>query len=302
METRDTLPFVSVIVPARNEEATIGDCLQSLKALHYPPGKLEIIVVDNGSQDRTYEIALQYGVKVVQELKTFTCAAAKNRGILEAKGEVIAFIDADAVADRYWLINALNCMEQNQADIVGGSIIPLHNIPPSWWEIYDILFAYDQEKFIRELHFTAGVNTIARYKVFEKVGLFKSELHWSEDMEWGQRAYRSGAKIIFCPEAVVYHVVKKSWGELYNRAWKEGFYWAQKCKEEQKTFMEALRWRFMLSPGLRAIIRRKLQRGHYRFGQTGMMLLLHNALKIPRLMGVLAAYLGGSIKAGGASK
>lgn len=248
--------------------------------------------MDNGSQDRTLEIAMQYGVKIVQELKTFTCAAAKNRGIRQAAGEVIAFIDADAVADPYWLINAVRCMECTQADIVGGTIAPLHNNPPSWWEVYDILFAYDQKKFVEKLHFTAGVNTIAKRKIFKEIGLFDSGLRWSEDMEWGQRAYNSGAKIVFCPEAVVYHVVRKSWKELANRAWKEGFYWSQKCKREKRTFIEALRWRFMLSPGLRAIARRTMQRGRYRFGQIGAMLLLHNALKIPRLIGVLAAYWG----------
>ncbi len=285
-----SLPFISIIVPARNEEATIGACLQSLKALNYPPEKLEIIVVDNGSQDRTREIALQYNVKVLQELHTFTCAAAKNRGIMEAKGEVVAFIDADAIADPDWLINAINCMIQTQADIVGGAILPLHHTPPSWCEIYDLLFAYDQEQFVNKLHFTAGVNTIAKSKVFEIIGLFKPELLWSEDVEWGQRAHAKGAKIVYCPEARVYHVVKRSWRELSSRAWKEGFYWAQKCKKEGRGFIEALRWRFILSPGIRAVLRQTKRRRHYRFGQVWMMLLIHNALKIPRLRGVLAAY------------
>lgn len=294
METKDVFPSVSIVIPARNEEATIGNCLQSLKALYYPPEKLEIIVVDNGSQDRTYEIALQYDVKVVKELTIFTAAAARNRGILEAHGEIMAFIDADAVADPFWIKNAVICMTRTGADIVGGAILPLYSASPSWSEIYEILFAYDQEKFVNQLHFSASCNMIVKSKVFSRVGLFDPNLRWSEDLEWGQRAYRAGAKIVYCPEAKVYHVVRKTWKELADRAWKEGYYEVQKCLKEKKGFMKSLRWRFLLSPGLRTIIRKTRQKGYYRFEQITMMLLIHNALKFPRLMGILKGIQGGS--------
>ncbi|RKX92309.1 MAG: glycosyltransferase family 2 protein, partial [Spirochaetes bacterium] len=62
-------PFVSVIIPALNAESTIGLCLESIKSLDYPAGKLEIIVVDNGSTDRTREIAESFGAKVLYKPK-----------------------------------------------------------------------------------------------------------------------------------------------------------------------------------------------------------------------------------------
>ena len=292
MMLRDNYPFISVIVPARNEERFIGMCLQSLINLEYPSNKYEIIIVDNGSTDRTYDIALQYtklhtNIKIIQELENFTCAAAKNRGIYKAKGEIFALIDADAVASPQWLRKAIECMDYEKADIVGGAIKPLHQNPPSWWEIYDILFAYDQETFVHNLHFTAGVNTIAKKIIFDRIGLFNPKLRWSEDLEWGQRAYAAGAKIVYCPEAIVYHAVKASWKELSNRAWKEGFYWAQTCREQNCSLLEAIRWRFWLSPGFRAIIRRTKQKGCYRHGQILMALLIHNTLKLPRIIGTI---------------
>lgn len=95
------LPFISVVVPAYNEEGFLPRCLGSLKQQDYTGG-YEIIVVDNGSSDRTAEVASDFGVRVVFEGRR-SPAWARQRGLLEANGEIVAFIDADSIAPRNWL-------------------------------------------------------------------------------------------------------------------------------------------------------------------------------------------------------
>lgn len=86
-------PSASIVVPARNEEKLLAQCLKSLLEQDYV-GDYEIIVVDNASTDRTAEIASGFGVKVVYEANVGT-GPARQCGLLEARGEIIAFTDAD---------------------------------------------------------------------------------------------------------------------------------------------------------------------------------------------------------------
>ncbi len=104
------LPFVSVVVPARNEEKLLAQCLNSLQEQDYA-GKYEIIVVDNASTDRTYDIASSFGVKVVREANIGT-GPARQRGLHEAMGEIVAFTDADTVVPRFWLTTLVQRLTQ----------------------------------------------------------------------------------------------------------------------------------------------------------------------------------------------
>jgi len=95
------LPFVSVVIPAYNEENYLPSCLKSIQEQDYP-GKYEVIVVDNASTDNTAEIARAWGAKVVYENKR-SPACARQKGAEAATGEIIAFIDADTQAPVHWL-------------------------------------------------------------------------------------------------------------------------------------------------------------------------------------------------------
>ena len=95
------LPFVSVVIPAYNEENYLLSCLESIRKQDYA-GEYEVIVVDNASTDNTAKIALNWGAKVVDESKR-SPACARQKGAEVATGELIAFIDADTQAPAYWL-------------------------------------------------------------------------------------------------------------------------------------------------------------------------------------------------------
>src|SRR5262249_4115340 len=110
-------PKVSVVVAAYNAAATLSDCLVSLSDLNYPD--YETIVVDDGSSDDTAKIAEQAGVRVVREQHS-GLASARNAGVEVATGEIVAFIDADATADRDWLYHLVETITRRNAAAAGG--------------------------------------------------------------------------------------------------------------------------------------------------------------------------------------
>jgi peptidoglycan/xylan/chitin deacetylase (PgdA/CDA1 family)/GT2 family glycosyltransferase len=105
------LPFVSVVIPAYDEEDYLPSCLESIRKQDYA-GEYEVIVVDNASTDNTAKIALDWGAKVVYEGKR-SPACARQRGAEIATGEIIAFIDADTQAPTWWLSTIVSHLVRN---------------------------------------------------------------------------------------------------------------------------------------------------------------------------------------------
>ena len=110
-------PKASIVVPAYNAAATLGECLDSLAHLNYPD--YETIVVDDGSSDSTGEVAARAGVRVLRA-EHRGLAAARNSGIEAAAGSCVAFIDADARADRDWLYHLVETLTRRGAAAAGG--------------------------------------------------------------------------------------------------------------------------------------------------------------------------------------
>jgi Glycosyl transferase family 2 len=110
-------PRVSVVVAAYNAEATLDGCLKSLARLNYPD--YETIVVDDGSLDATAKIAETAGVRTIR-LEHRGLASARNAGVEAASGRIIAFIDADARADRDWLYHLVETIVRRGAAAAGG--------------------------------------------------------------------------------------------------------------------------------------------------------------------------------------
>ena len=112
-------PKATVVVAAYNAAATLGECLSSLRNLNYPD--YETIVVDDGSTDSTAEIAGDdgNGVRTIR-VEHNGLAAARNAGIDAASGEIVAFIDADARADRDWLYHLIETIKRRDAAAASG--------------------------------------------------------------------------------------------------------------------------------------------------------------------------------------
>lgn len=94
------IPFISIVIPALNEEKYLSLCLSAIRQQNYK--NYEVIVVDNGSSDKTVEIAKGFGVKVIYERKR-GCVFAREAGFKEARGEIIARTDVDTLVGPNWL-------------------------------------------------------------------------------------------------------------------------------------------------------------------------------------------------------
>lgn len=177
--------LVSVVITARDEEAFIGEALASVFAQTHCP--VEIIVVDDGSSDRTGEIAACYGVRVVRQ-PPLGAAAARNAGLAEACGEYWTVFDADDLMPHERLADQIGFLgEHPECDIVLGLTeaftTPGEPRPPHWNPIWD------------DGPFPACAGTLlARARVLEVVGGFDEMRELAYDVEWLARAKDAGVR------------------------------------------------------------------------------------------------------------
>src|SRR6266480_6290411 len=120
-------PSVSVIVPVRNGESTIADCLDAILATDYPADRREILVVDNGSSDGTSALIQSRPVRYLREHRRGV-SNARNRGIAESNGEILAFVDADCLVEPQWLAELVRPFDDPEIGSVAGH---LQHAPPT---------------------------------------------------------------------------------------------------------------------------------------------------------------------------
>jgi len=191
-------PLVSVIIPAYNAQAFLSEAIESLQEQDYNP--LEIIVVDDGSTDRTAEIIARMGDSIRYSYQYNSGpAAARNKGLTMAHGEIIAFLDSDDLwpGDKLhtqvrWLVN------NPKIDVVMGRVQ------------YVGLFTPRELKIPFEGSDKTLVNTylgccVFRREVFDKVGIFDETLRYSEDHDWFLRAREQGISITIIDKVALYY-------------------------------------------------------------------------------------------------
>lgn len=178
----DDKPFISVVIPAFNEEKYISMVLKSLFSQSLPKNEYEVIVVDNGSVDKTAQIAQEFGAKVVKYNKIQGVSAARQAGVDNAEGEIVAFTDADAFLPGDWLKNIKEKMGSSNIIALGGSMVPQGAGPVSvvLFAIYDI-FVKLNGLFGKPMLW--GNNMAVRREAIEAVGGFNLLLSTSEDWE-----------------------------------------------------------------------------------------------------------------------
>ncbi|HEY3728274.1 MAG TPA: glycosyltransferase family A protein [Solirubrobacteraceae bacterium] len=201
-------PAVSVIVAARDAEPTLPRTLRAL-AGQQVDGAHEVIVVDDGSRDRTAQLAMQAGgpVRVIRQ-PPLGPAAARNRGVSEAGGSRLAFCDADVFPAPGWLQAGIDALRV--ADLVQGRVVP---------DPEAVLGPFDRTLWINsQVGLWETANLFVTRAAFEAAGGFEEWISpargkaLAEDVWFGYRALRAGARPAFCPAALAHHAV-------FPRAW-----------------------------------------------------------------------------------
>ncbi|MDV2494993.1 MAG: glycosyltransferase [bacterium] len=202
------LPFVSVIVPVLNGERTIGDCVVSLLKMDYPPERLEVLVVDNGSTDGTAEIVKSFPVRYLQEERP-GAAAARNKGIEASKGEVLAFTDADCLGTSSWLRELVQGFMDEKVGGIEGEIMAYLPTTPVEQHMARWGFFSRQRRLTSPLFpFVITANVAFRREVFDQIGLFDTRFPAAggEDVDFSWRFLEeTDLELRYNPKAVVFH-------------------------------------------------------------------------------------------------
>ena len=209
----ESSPFVSVVVPARNEERFLGRCLNSLTQQDYD-GNYEIIVVDNASTDHTYDVASSFGVKVVTE-ESIGTGWARQRGVMEARGGIVSFIDADTVAPAHWLrtqVHHLTC-DSKIAGVTGP--YAFFDVSDTWRiasHIMNFIFIILDNFFrvvTRKGSTIWGANFAVKRQALLEVGGFNTSIRfWGDDFELSLRV-RSKGRVKLIPSLFVFTSVRR---------------------------------------------------------------------------------------------
>lgn len=194
---------ISIIIRTKNEEEWIGRCLETVfgqKTKH----KLEVIIVDNESTDYTVKIAKRFPIAKLLKIKKFLPGKALNKGIKASKGDYIVCTSAHCIPENQIWIETLvaNFTDKTIAGVYGRQL-PLSYTQPS--DKRDLLITFGLDKRIQEKdYFFHNANSMIPRQVWEKYP-FDEKVTNIEDRVWGKKVIQSGLKIIYEPDAAVFH-------------------------------------------------------------------------------------------------
>jgi len=249
------LPLVSIIIPCRNEEKFISKCLDSIINNDYPKEKIEVLIIDGMSKDRTREIINNYSkkfpfIKMFDNHRKFT-PFALNIGIKNARGEVIVRMDAHTIYKNDYISRCVEDLDKAKADNVGGiwEIIPSKNtlvaksIAFASSSIFGAGDAYYRRGYSRGPKWVDTVfGGCYKKEVFERIGLFNENLVRSQDMEFNLRLKKAGGKILLVPEIVSYYYPKSNLKDFFRHNFSDGIWSTYPLKFEVRIFS----WRHLV--------------------------------------------------------
>jgi glycosyltransferase involved in cell wall biosynthesis len=297
MSAPERTPEVSVVVPVHDGAAELPALFAALGAQTAPRERFEVLVVDDGSTDATPALVEASAIaRLVRTEGRQGSYAARNRALEVARGELVAFTDADCRPDPTWIERGIAAMAASGADLLAGRIdLPLGPRPPVA-AVVDAARHLDQERYAKE-GFGATANLWARRDAFRRFGGFDGSLRAGGDAEFGRRAVRAGATLRFAPDVLVRHPPRADVRELSRKAFRVGHGHAERIYRGEAFDGRPLLW--ALHPGMwipsRRIegLGRLRQLGHEPRGRERVAVLVAQwALgRLPMLLGNLASVL-----------
>lgn len=205
-------PFISIIIPAKNAQATLKKCVDSILDLNY--SNYEVIIINDGSTDETGKILFScHGIKIVTT-SGIGPSRARNMAVEFARGEFIAFTDADCIVDKDWLEKLIEGFNSApEAAGCGGR----QDLPADATDFQKKVFLLmnkigfvtdymrrGENKIIAVSH-NASCCVMYKKDIFLKAGGFLNDFWPGEDVELDYKLKKAGCKLVFNPKAVVYH-------------------------------------------------------------------------------------------------
>lgn len=260
--------MISVVIPARNAASTLAECLEALAVQTVPSERFEVIVVDDGSTDLTASIARTHGATCIPASPS-GAAAARNRGVAEARGDLVLFTDSDCAPAPDWI-------ERLAAPFADPGVVGAKGVyrTRERGAVPRFVQAEYEDKYARmarrdSIDFVDTYSAAYRRDVFLENGGFETAFPGAsvEDQEFSFRLAEKGYRLVFAPGAAVYHRHDRTLADYARRKFWIG-YW--------KTFL--LRWH----------PEKALSDSHTPFSQRAQLILLAAAVPLATAGAVFA--------------
>lgn len=210
--------MTSVIIPHFNDLDNLRICLQLLAAQSMPRERFEIVIAENNSQCGIAAIdAAVFGLARIVRAPIQGAAEARNAGVRASRGRILAFIDSDCRPSCDWLERGVAALAH--ADMVGGHVeVDVADASnPSAVEAFELVFAFNTERYVKEVGFSVTANMFVSRAIFDEVGWFRQGV--PEDIDWGIRSITLGYCWRYESDVEVSHPARRDWGEL-TRKWR----------------------------------------------------------------------------------
>jgi len=255
-------PFVSIIIPTRNEEKFIEGCIDSILNNTYPKDRIEIIIIDGMSQDRTRQIIRNYLDKFnfirFIENKYLSVPYALNKGIKESRGDIIIRMDAHCIYEKDYILNCVEYLIKEKVDNVGGILITLpfddkfisHAIALALSSPFGVGNSYFRISTKNKRYVDTVPFGCFKKDLFNKIGLFDTSLNKNQDDEFNSRIIKNGGKILLAPDIKAYYFARNSLRELFQMYFQYGKYKPLVNKKTGKI----ITWRQLVPPAFIIIL------------------------------------------------
>ena len=259
-------PTISVVIPAYNEEKAIEETVRSVLDADYPKGKMEVIVVNDGSTDRTAKIVgsiKDKRVRLLNKKNEGNAAYSKNYGIKRSKGEIIITLDADSTITKDSIKKMLHYFKDDVAAVTSAVKVKEDERVTFWEKLQKLEYLFtifNRRLFamINGVYVTPGPFSAFRREVFDEVGLF-DPTNFMEDQEIALRIQAANYRIESCMDAVVYTRVPKDFRSFMK----------QRERWNRGGMRNAVKYAFTINP---------------KYGDFGLFVMLYSILSIVLLI------------------
>ncbi len=215
-------PFVSIIVPVRDQPGELGGCLEALAQLDYPPDRREIIVVDDGSRKEVAGVITSSDVRIIRKDAPEGPAAGRNTGAEYARGGILAFLDADCVAGEGWLRETVPFFRAAGVGALGGYVAGYYRegTLDRYEEVASSLNLGRRlilEGKSASSFYVPTANLMVTRDAFAAAGGFRAGMHIGEDVDFCWRLREMGHALLYVPYGSVAHRHRGSLGRMLAR-------------------------------------------------------------------------------------
>lgn len=212
---------VSIIVPAYNAGGTLDECLRALTSLERD-GELEIILVNDGSTDRTREIAESFSAVNTINVSHYGAARATNLGIKAARHDIIALVESDVVLESDWLKRIVPRLNDPSVAGAGGCVVAANKTGLGKIAGYDVELRLGRAPV--DIDHLSNTNSVYRRGLLNEVGLLNEELTAGYDADLSRKLKAAGYRLLLSKDVVCRHYWKDSLKDFLRQQYNYAYY------------------------------------------------------------------------------